>query len=63
MFDYFYRGDKARDTTKGGAGLGLAMVKKIAELHNGRVTVESVVGQGSIFRVRFPASKERSQVP
>lgn len=63
LFDYFYRGDKARNTAKGGAGLGLAMVKKIAELHNGSVTVESVVGQGSTFRVHFPASQKPGEVP
>ena len=62
LFDYFYRGDKARNTVRGGAGLGLAMVKKIAELHNGSVTVESVVGQGSTFWVRFPVSKEQSEI-
>src|SRR4030095_8568701 len=38
----------------GGTGLGLALVKTFAEMHGGAVTVESVLGQGSEFRVLLP---------
>ena len=51
IFDRFYRGDAAR--TAGGTGLGLAMVKKIAELHGATVELESEVGKGSAFRIVF----------
>jgi signal transduction histidine kinase len=42
---------------KRGVGLGLAIVKQIMELHSGTVTVESRVGEGSIFTLRFPQSR------
>jgi PAS domain S-box-containing protein len=58
IFERFYRVDKARGTVLGGTGLGLALVKRIAELHNGRVTVQSTVGQGSIFRILLPIVSE-----
>ena len=46
--------DKAHSREEGCSGLGLAMVKQIAELHGGRVSVESEVGKGSTFTVIFP---------
>ncbi len=51
LFDRFYRVDKARSRASGGTGLGLALVKGIAELHGGRVAVSSQVGLGSTFTV------------
>lgn len=55
IFDRFYRVDKAR-TRKGGAGLGLSLVRRIVETHGGRVFVESQLGQGATFTVRLPAT-------
>ena len=52
IFDRFYRSDPAR--TRGGAGLGLALVRSIVLLHAGQISVESSVGQGSCFRVVLP---------
>jgi signal transduction histidine kinase len=56
IFQRFYRADRARNRRVGGAGLGLALVKWIAEAHGGRVTVESVPGQGSTFTILLPLS-------
>ncbi len=53
LFDRFYRIDQAR-TPGQGAGLGLAIVRSIAELHGGRVTVSSSLGKGSTFTLHFP---------
>ena len=53
IFDRFYRGDDARSTP--GTGLGLSMVKKIAELHGAEIRVKSSPGEGSTFSVIFPA--------
>jgi signal transduction histidine kinase len=52
IFERFYRGDQAR--TSRGVGLGLAMVRKVAELHGGTIEVESQPGEGSTFRLILP---------
>ena len=54
LFERFYRVDKARSRDLGGTGLGLAIVKHIAQVHGGRVSVESVPGAGSTFRIHLP---------
>ena len=51
IFDRFYRSDSSRSIQ--GTGLGLAMVRRIAELHGAKITLESKVGEGSTFRVFF----------
>jgi signal transduction histidine kinase len=51
IFNRFYRVDKARSRERGGSGLGLALVKQIAEQQGGKVTVKSVTGSGSTFTV------------
>jgi signal transduction histidine kinase len=53
VFDRFYRVDKARSRAMGGAGLGLSITQWVAEIHGGRVSVES--GEdGSVFTVELP---------
>ena len=59
VFDHFYKADKSRQRTRGGAGIGLALVKKYVELHSGRVWVESEVGKGSTFYFTLPAADSR----
>ena len=57
LFERFYRIDLARSRSLGGTGLGLAIVKHVAYAHAGDVSVESVVGEGSIFRITLPQKK------
>jgi two-component system, OmpR family, sensor histidine kinase NblS len=54
VFDRFFRVEKKVHTIKG-TGLGLTIVKRIIEKHNGRITVESEIGHGSTFIVFLPA--------
>jgi PAS domain S-box-containing protein len=54
IFERFYRADSARNTDQGGGGLGLAMVKRIAEVHHGSANAESLQGQYTRFRLVLP---------
>jgi two-component system heavy metal sensor histidine kinase CusS len=54
VFERFYRVDESRNRDAGGAGLGLSIAQWIAQRHHASLEAESVVGQGSAFRVRFP---------
>lgn len=54
IFDRFYRVDQARSRREGGAGLGLSLVRAIAEAHGGEVNAESAPGSGSTFTVLLP---------
>jgi len=61
LFERFYRVDQARSREAGGTGLGLAIVKHIAMVHGGRVSVESRLGAGSVFRVHLPTTPPAEQ--
>lgn len=54
IFQRFYRVEKSRSKHFGGSGLGLSIVKWIAEAHGGSVEAQSVLGKGSVFTVSFP---------
>ena len=54
LFQKFYRVDNSATRTIGGTGLGLFICRKIFELYNGRIWVESESGKGSTFYINFP---------
>jgi signal transduction histidine kinase len=55
LFDRYYRTQQGVDSGAAGSGLGLYIVRQIAELHGGRATVASSPGNGATFRLRLPA--------
>jgi signal transduction histidine kinase len=57
IFGRFTRVDQGRSRKTGGFGLGLAVVKAIAEAHNGSVRVQSTVGKGSVFELLMPEAE------
>jgi two-component system sensor histidine kinase/response regulator len=58
IFDRFYQVDGSLRRRYSGVGLGLALVKELVELHDGRVTVESQLDKGSAFTVVLPVFVE-----
>ena len=54
IFDRFYVVDKSRFKETGGLGLGLSIVKHVAESHGGKIEVDSELNKGTTFLVRFP---------
>ena len=54
IFDPFVQTDNCYQRSKGGTGLGLALVRSLARLHGGEARIESVLGQGTTVRVWFP---------
>jgi signal transduction histidine kinase len=54
IFESFYQVDSTLTKSKQGTGLGLTLVRRIAELHHGRVWVESQLGKGSTFFIEWP---------
>ncbi|HEV3168051.1 MAG TPA: ATP-binding protein [Isosphaeraceae bacterium] len=58
MFDLFAQGDRSLDRSEGGLGIGLTLVKSLAELHGGTVSaISDGAGKGSEFVVRLPAAE------
>src|SRR5207248_6403598 len=57
VFDRFYRAEPSRGSD--GAGLGLALVKSIVDLHGGSASIQSEMGRGTTVRLTFPAVSQR----
>lgn len=62
IWERFYRADTAR-SSEGHSGLGLSMVKWIIEVHGGKISAESALGVGTIFRFSFPVSEIKGEGP
>lgn len=56
IFERFYRVDKSHSKEVGGTGLGLSIVKHAAKIHNAKVELNSVKGEGTIVSIRFDSS-------
>jgi signal transduction histidine kinase len=56
IFDSFYQGDVEYSQIQEGAGLGLSLVRWIVEAHNGKIDVQSAVGEGTTFRITLPVA-------
>ncbi len=54
IFERFYAVDKSRSRSLGGSGLGLSIVERIVEKHQGKISVKSVLDQGTTFTLTFP---------
>jgi PAS domain S-box-containing protein len=64
LFDLFFQVDLTLERARGGLGIGLSLVRRLVELHGGRVEVHSGgVGQGSEFIVQLPLLKESATMP
>jgi heavy metal sensor kinase len=62
VFDRFWRADKVRSRSEGGAGLGLSLASQIVQRNGGTLSVKSELGKGSTFIVHLPAIAA-SQIP
>ena len=60
LTERFYRVDRSRSRESGGTGLGLAIVKHVMQRHGGSLQISSELGQGSCFKLIFPASRWKS---
>lgn len=60
IFVEFYQTEQGRHQQRGGTGLGLSLTKNFVELHNGKIEVQSTLGEGSCFTMHLPLEAERA---
>lgn len=60
IFERFYAVDKSHSRSLGGSGLGLSIVERIVEKHQGKIEVESQVGEGTMFTITLPIQDENN---
>ncbi|MFJ8825132.1 sensor histidine kinase [Streptomyces sp. NPDC102467] len=63
VFDRFWRAEKSRNRRTGGSGLGLSIVRKLAQAHGGSATAASTEGEGSVFALRLPLAGRAAADP
>ncbi|MWV45975.1 two-component sensor histidine kinase [Paenibacillus sp. HJL G12] len=63
IFDRFYKADKSRTRSGGGSGLGLSIIQKIVQMHQGSVTATSRLGEGTTMTVQLPWVTAASPAP
>lgn len=63
LFERFWRGDRSRTRSTGGAGLGLSICKAIVDSCDGEIAVASQLGQGTIVTVKLPSAPVQGAVP
>lgn len=61
IFDRFYRVDQSRNRRTGGVGLGLAICKRISDAHHTKIEIESKLGIGTTFKIKFAKIKETQE--
>ena len=62
IFEIFYRGDDSRSTASGDNGLGLTIVDRIIKTHDGKITVDSIVDEGTTFHITLPVIRNQALV-
>ena len=63
IFERFYRGERSRNRSTGGAGLGLAIARGIVRAHGGEIRLESNVGEGTTFIFSIPTGETLRRNP
>lgn len=61
IFERFYRVDASRSAENGGTGLGLSIVKHGAAFHNGKVSLKSILGEGTTMTICIPMTKDNPE--
>ena len=62
VFERFYRGSRANEVRASGSGLGLSIARSIVEMHGGRISIASRVGQGTQVDVDLPRRPPQAEV-